>query len=666
MASTTQTRSPASFSDSTIRSAQRTDVLHSENSIAGLSKAIKKEGPIPTEQTILDTINKIPSLSHTLSASLQQTPSPFTDLLKAQQRQLEFLLELQQYSVKPQVAVEGGTPSNLMRTGSLGIPPRANDTSLNKLFQKQVDKQYRELDTQQSDVESIIEGSGSQLPSPSSVLNQTLHSSLSDRVDSLVREREEYLNAVQGAFVSALSKLKAESQMASNVAATKASAELNSASGEGNVAASPTIAEGLQRLNSQSAFLPWSGKTLGQLVNGYGAEGALQPLNNASGSPDSSSDSMAHNADKNLVRAAQQQDHGRLMNMQQQDPLQVATALANFNAMQHVRDSLVKIVDNLNSHSTLPLGTPSNQLRREYSLPTATYVTPVRTNSISSQDLHLANLVRTLSSPSQRLSPVDLFGARAEQMVPKDSENSSDSEKGMSNDKPKKTGKRSRTTSPHRRRLTKEERQDHVAITHRPAKAPRSSKYRGVTYHSHNARWEAHLWCDKQMYLGGFDSEEKAAKAYDKAAFALGKKFKPNFDRSNYDEEELKMLSALSRDELVAQVRRSSTCFTRGSSKFRGVTLHASKKRWEARLGHFAAKQYRYLGCFTTEEEAAHAYDRAAIRHRGTKAITNFPISYYKDVLKGVDSGSPNESPNESPKEASGGSGAVAKSDSKA
>ena len=50
------------------------------------------------------------------------------------------------------------------------------------------------------------------------------------------------------------------------------------------------------------------------------------------------------------------------------------------------------------------------------------------------------------------------------------------------------------------------------------ARGPRgsSSRYRGVTQHRRTKRWEAHVWDKgKQVYLGGFESEHRAGRAYD-------------------------------------------------------------------------------------------------------------------------------------------------------
>lgn len=41
----------------------------------------------------------------------------------------------------------------------------------------------------------------------------------------------------------------------------------------------------------------------------------------------------------------------------------------------------------------------------------------------------------------------------------------------------------------------------------------------------------------------------------------------------------------MARDEVIAALRRSSTGFSRGSSKYRGVTRHHPYGKWEARIG---------------------------------------------------------------------------------
>eukprot|EP00963_Diacronema_lutheri_P002597 scaffold177_cov334-Pavlova_lutheri.AAC.100 len=156
--------------------------------------------------------------------------------------------------------------------------------------------------------------------------------------------------------------------------------------------------------------------------------------------------------------------------------------------------------------------------------------------------------------------------------------------------------------------------------------------YRGVTRHKGTGRWEAHLWSGKHMYLGGFDSAKKAAQAYDKAVLTLrGADAATNFDPAQY-EDEVQYMMALDKKELVGYIRRQSSCWTRGSSRYRGVTKNASSGRWEARLGHFSRTSCRYLGVFRSEEEAARAYDIEMIKCKGMEAITNFPLADYATV----------------------------------
>ncbi|KAF9685295.1 hypothetical protein SADUNF_Sadunf03G0039700 [Salix dunnii] len=196
----------------------------------------------------------------------------------------------------------------------------------------------------------------------------------------------------------------------------------------------------------------------------------------------------------------------------------------------------------------------------------------------------------------------------------------------------------------------------------------RTSQYKGVTRHRWTGRYEAHLWdnsCRKEGQTrkgrqGGYDKEEKAARAYDLAALKYwGPSAHINFPLNTY-EKELEEMRQMTRQEFVANLRRKSSGFSRGASVYRGVTRHQQHGRWQARIGRVAGNKDLYLGTFTlmvlsplsswrlnvnlerfdsdrliarydigTQEEAAEAYDIAAIKFRGTSAVTNFGTRRY-------------------------------------
>ncbi|TYH32637.1 hypothetical protein ES332_D13G003800v1 [Gossypium tomentosum] len=174
----------------------------------------------------------------------------------------------------------------------------------------------------------------------------------------------------------------------------------------------------------------------------------------------------------------------------------------------------------------------------------------------------------------------------------------------------------------------------------------RSSIYRGVTRHRWTGRFEAHLW-DKtswnsiqnkkgrQVYLGAYDSEEDAARTYDLAALKYwGPETTLNFPVERYGKE-IEEMNKVSKEEYLASLRRRSSGFSRGISKYRGVaSRHHHNGRWEARIGRVFGNKYLYLGTYNTEEEAAAAYDMAALEYRGVNAVTNFDISHYVERMK--------------------------------
>uniref|UniRef100_A0A6N2MCP8 AP2/ERF domain-containing protein n=2 Tax=Salix viminalis TaxID=40686 RepID=A0A6N2MCP8_SALVM len=147
-----------------------------------------------------------------------------------------------------------------------------------------------------------------------------------------------------------------------------------------------------------------------------------------------------------------------------------------------------------------------------------------------------------------------------------------------------------------------------VAANNNHNSGKRSSIYRGVTRHRWTGRFEAHLW-DKSSWnsiqnkkgkQGAYDNEEAAARTYDLAALKYwGTETTLNFPIEKYTKEREEMERA-SKEEYLASLRRQSSGFSRGVSKYRGVARHHHNGRWEARIGRVYGNKYLYLGTYSS------------------------------------------------------------------
>ncbi|KAL7589348.1 hypothetical protein Lser_V15G38485 [Lactuca serriola] len=131
--------------------------------------------------------------------------------------------------------------------------------------------------------------------------------------------------------------------------------------------------------------------------------------------------------------------------------------------------------------------------------------------------------------------------------------------------------------------------QSQVGKKSRRGPRSRSSQYRGVTFYRRTGRWESHIWdCGKQVYLGGFDTAHSAARAYDRAAIKFrGVDADINFNLCDYEEDMNQQIKNLSKEEFVHLLRRHSNGFSRGNSKYRGLTINKFGKGETFSATHF-------------------------------------------------------------------------------
>jgi hypothetical protein len=188
------------------------------------------------------------------------------------------------------------------------------------------------------------------------------------------------------------------------------------------------------------------------------------------------------------------------------------------------------------------------------------------------------------------------------------------------------------------------------------------SKFRGVVWHKSNSKWEARIYeGGKQKFLGYFTNENVAAMAYDDYAIRVhGNIQKLNFperytgvplpplnsqatklvnnnSNNNMDhslkgsqlKEHGNAADTMMQGQNLKGPRKSALRVqpVKGSSRFRGVSWNSNCSKWRAQV--WKGSEVHHLGYFEHEEDAARAYDEAALRIRGPDAPINFSKSEY-------------------------------------
>jgi hypothetical protein len=156
---------------------------------------------------------------------------------------------------------------------------------------------------------------------------------------------------------------------------------------------------------------------------------------------------------------------------------------------------------------------------------------------------------------------------------------------------------------------------------------PRAGRYTGVSLRDWNTEvpWAATLRVDgRSVYLGAFRTAKEAATAHDRAALHyLGPDAFLNFPDSRAE------LEPASAAELRAQVNQQRKRKT--SSRYIGVSYIERDGRWRAVIA--PGGEYRVIGHFDDEKEAARARDKEALRLLGDEARLNFHPKTGREVL---------------------------------
>ena len=139
----------------------------------------------------------------------------------------------------------------------------------------------------------------------------------------------------------------------------------------------------------------------------------------------------------------------------------------------------------------------------------------------------------------------------------------------------------------------------------------KKEKFKGVSVTKNGERFYAYIKIDGQFQrLGMFDTPEEAARAFDRAAIQAGRPTsKLNF-----------------LDQVPKNYKQNKKLSCGNTTGFTGVYKHGDRFQANIRIGG----TQQYIGTFDTAEEAAIAYDHAAIFYEQPTSSLNFPNSNYE------------------------------------
>ena len=168
------------------------------------------------------------------------------------------------------------------------------------------------------------------------------------------------------------------------------------------------------------------------------------------------------------------------------------------------------------------------------------------------------------------------------------------------------------------------------------------SRFRGVSFDRKKRKWRVQIKVaslgKSGVSVGYYETEEAAARAYDRAAIGLLGRDAPhcttNFPMADYADAAVPDLVGKSRDDVKtalkserAKAPRRRFCSRARTSRFMGVGASNRRNQWQARI--LVHGKVTHLGYYGAEEDAARVYDRVALALHGHDAQTNFPPEAY-------------------------------------